>query len=59
MLFIHIVNYIYDNQHILIQRSVKNCKNFYKLRKKDKGDIRDVREYKKTFKRRNFNFNNG
>ena len=47
----NIVKYIYNNQHILIQRSVKFFINFVRY----KGDIRDVREYKKPFKRHNIN----
>ena len=47
----NIVNYIYDNQHILIQRSVKFFTNFVEIQRR----YRDDREYNTSFKRCNLN----
>ena len=47
-----LVNYIYDNQHILIQRSVKFFINFVKTYK---GDLENDREYNTPIERCNLN----
>ena len=52
ILSIHILNYIYDNQHILIQRSVKFFTNFVKTYK---GDLENDREYNTPIERCNLN----